>query len=168
MDGAAGLLPIDRAEMIAELRREIAMRREVYPRQVGKGRLTAEDADRRIAVLEAAIDVLEHSDPRRPPASAAPEVALVGELASRLTPAGLPLVEVGFAVDGGATIRTRLPRVDPMHPHSLRDARDRALDELRDAWRTVQRIQARQQREEAAHADAVGPDYPESEDESDG
>lgn len=43
------------ADVVAELRRELAMRQRVYPRWVASGKLTAKDMDRRIALLEEAI-----------------------------------------------------------------------------------------------------------------
>ena len=49
------LFAISRADKVAELKREIAMRRQVYGRQVAAGRMTQEKADRGIAVMEAII-----------------------------------------------------------------------------------------------------------------
>jgi len=40
------------AEKIAELRKEITMRKRVFPRWVADGRMKQADADRRIAILE--------------------------------------------------------------------------------------------------------------------
>lgn len=60
--GAGGvmndLLPVTTAEMIAEVEREIALRRRVYPRWVADKRLTSNKADRQIAIMEAVADVL--------------------------------------------------------------------------------------------------------------
>lgn len=47
--------PITRADMRAEITREIAMRRRVYARQVGLGRMDQATADRSIAVMEAVL-----------------------------------------------------------------------------------------------------------------
>jgi hypothetical protein len=46
-------------EMIAETKRELTMRRRVYPRLVGRGTMTAADAERRIAVMQIILDTLE-------------------------------------------------------------------------------------------------------------
>jgi hypothetical protein len=48
-----------RAEQIAEINREIALRKRVYPLWVKDGRLRQEKADRQIAQLKAAIIALE-------------------------------------------------------------------------------------------------------------
>lgn len=50
-------------EKLAEIEREIAMRRRVYPRDVQADRMTQAQADRRLAIMEA----VAH-DYRRPPA----------------------------------------------------------------------------------------------------
>jgi hypothetical protein len=47
------------ADVVAELRRELAMRQRVYPRWVASGKLTATDMQRRISLLEAAIALIE-------------------------------------------------------------------------------------------------------------
>jgi hypothetical protein len=47
------LLPITRVEILAELERELKMRREVFPRWVSAGKLKADVAERRIAIMEA-------------------------------------------------------------------------------------------------------------------
>ena len=44
---------ITREEKVAELRREIATRRRVYPSWINRGRIDRETADHRVAVLEA-------------------------------------------------------------------------------------------------------------------
>jgi hypothetical protein len=49
-------------EIIAELRREAAMRRRVFPDWVRSGRLKQADADRRIELMEAAISFIEDND----------------------------------------------------------------------------------------------------------
>lgn len=54
----ADLLPITVADQIAELERELKMRRRVYPRHITSGMLTQDKADRQIAVLESAIATL--------------------------------------------------------------------------------------------------------------
>jgi hypothetical protein len=42
-------------ELVDEAKREAFMRRRVYPRQVEQGRMTQEDADRRIDLMEAIV-----------------------------------------------------------------------------------------------------------------
>lgn len=46
-------------EQIAEARREVAMRRRVYSRQVGRGAMTQAEADQRIAAMEDIAATLE-------------------------------------------------------------------------------------------------------------
>jgi hypothetical protein len=53
------LLPITRADILAELRRELRMRERVYPRQVREGKMARATAARQITVLNAAIETLE-------------------------------------------------------------------------------------------------------------
>jgi hypothetical protein len=53
---------LGRAEQIAEISREIAVRKRVYPTWVKDGRLTQERADRQIALLEAV--VISLSEPK--------------------------------------------------------------------------------------------------------
>ena len=43
------------SEQIAEVGREIGLRRKVYPRLVGKGQLAPADADRQLARMSAAL-----------------------------------------------------------------------------------------------------------------
>jgi hypothetical protein len=56
-------------EQIAEVRREIVMRREVYPRQVSNGKLKQKVADYQLAcmgdVLATLLSVQEHQEPIR-------------------------------------------------------------------------------------------------------
>jgi hypothetical protein len=47
------------ADQIAEIEREIAMRRRVYPRMVGDGKMSQTKADIQIALMEAARDTLK-------------------------------------------------------------------------------------------------------------
>lgn len=47
------LLPITRNDMIAEIRREIAMRQRAYPRWVAAGKMSANKSRRQIAVMQA-------------------------------------------------------------------------------------------------------------------
>ena len=47
------------ADVVAELRRELKMRQRVYARWVATGKLTAADMASRIALLEAAIALIE-------------------------------------------------------------------------------------------------------------
>ena len=49
----------DRRMCVAELKREILVRKNVFPRWVINGRLTQENSDHRIACLERAIVFLE-------------------------------------------------------------------------------------------------------------
>ena len=63
----SGTLPIDLRAQLAEVEREIALRRRVYPRWVQIGRLSQAAADRQIAVMEAVLatargSILEKSD----------------------------------------------------------------------------------------------------------
>lgn len=50
--------PISLRDMAAECRREVEMRRHVYPKRVADGRMSQGACDRRIAVMEAAADYL--------------------------------------------------------------------------------------------------------------
>lgn len=52
------LFEITRENMLAEVEREIALRRRVYPGWVAKRQLTQERAERQIAVLEAVAALL--------------------------------------------------------------------------------------------------------------
>lgn len=47
------------ADQIAAVRREIALRRRVYPKWVEAGRMKAEAADREIAAMQAVLDTLQ-------------------------------------------------------------------------------------------------------------
>jgi hypothetical protein len=47
------------AEQIGEVKRELGMRRRVYPRYVAAGKADAQEAERRIAAMAAALDTLE-------------------------------------------------------------------------------------------------------------
>ena len=49
------MFPPTRAEVIAELERELKMRKQVFPRWVASKSLTQAEADKRIRLLEAAI-----------------------------------------------------------------------------------------------------------------
>lgn len=49
-------------EIVAELKRELAMRRRVFPDWVRSGRLKQVDSDQRIALMQAAIERLEAAD----------------------------------------------------------------------------------------------------------
>lgn len=53
------------ADQIAELRREVAMRRNVYPKRIGGGAMTQDDADRKIGAIEAAIATLRFIEQHR-------------------------------------------------------------------------------------------------------
>ena len=54
----ADLFPITLADEIAEVEREIDMRRVVYPRRVAAGKLAQDKADRQIEILECVLDRL--------------------------------------------------------------------------------------------------------------
>ena len=47
------------AELAAEARRELVLRKRVYPNRVHTGRMTAKQAQRQIALMEAIIERLE-------------------------------------------------------------------------------------------------------------
>lgn len=51
-------ITIPLADQLAEVRREIGMRRKAYPRWVSLGRMKQEQADRGIAAMEAVRDTL--------------------------------------------------------------------------------------------------------------
>jgi hypothetical protein len=53
-----GTLPIDPAAQLAEVEREVALRRRVYPRWVADGRMKQAAADRQIATMEAVAETL--------------------------------------------------------------------------------------------------------------
>jgi hypothetical protein len=53
------LLPVTLDDMIAELRRECRMRREVYARATSDGRMNRRAAARRIDVMDATLAYLE-------------------------------------------------------------------------------------------------------------
>ena len=50
------------AEQMAEVQRELALRKQVYPCLVRKGTLAAADATRQVAVLKAVLQTLELVD----------------------------------------------------------------------------------------------------------
>lgn len=54
----AELFPLTLGDLLAEARRELAMRRRVYPRQVAAGRLTQSKADEYIKRQEATLRLL--------------------------------------------------------------------------------------------------------------
>jgi len=51
--------PVTRDEMVEELRRELRLRRKVYPREIMTHRVSRPLAGRRIEIIEAAIALLE-------------------------------------------------------------------------------------------------------------
>lgn len=53
------LFPVSREEMIAEVKREIAMRKRVYPLWVADGKLKQDRAARQIKIMEAVLQTLE-------------------------------------------------------------------------------------------------------------
>jgi hypothetical protein len=58
------LLPVDLAEMISEVRRECAMRRQVYSNAVARGRMNRRQADRRIEIMDSILALLERQRAR--------------------------------------------------------------------------------------------------------
>ena len=60
---SAGLFPITLDDQIAAVRREIAMRERVYPRQVSAGRLRQTAADRELAAMRAVLETLLSLEP---------------------------------------------------------------------------------------------------------
>lgn len=58
LDLFGGTLPIDLAAQRAEIEREIALRRRVYPRWTEAGKMSHAAADRQIAVMEAVLETL--------------------------------------------------------------------------------------------------------------
>jgi hypothetical protein len=52
------MLPITLDDMLAEALREVELRKQVYARQVGAGKMRQERADRNIAVMSAIADQL--------------------------------------------------------------------------------------------------------------
>lgn len=55
------LFPVTLVEMIEEVRRECAMRRQVYPRLIAEKKMNRRHADRRIDVMDAVLRLLEAS-----------------------------------------------------------------------------------------------------------
>lgn len=53
------MMTIALTEQIAEVKREIAMRKRVYPRRIADARMTQEQADRQIAAMEAVLATLQ-------------------------------------------------------------------------------------------------------------
>jgi hypothetical protein len=56
---SADLFPVSVDVMVDEVRRELEMRRNVYPRQVAAHRMNARQADRRIEIMAALLAKLE-------------------------------------------------------------------------------------------------------------
>lgn len=50
-------------QVLAELRRELGMRRSLYPRWVAQGKLTQATADHRIEAIERTIEIIEEHCP---------------------------------------------------------------------------------------------------------
>lgn len=55
----AQLFPIELADEIAELQRELGMRKRVYADLVGTGRMNQAKADRQMAVMQSAVNRLK-------------------------------------------------------------------------------------------------------------
>lgn len=64
---ATEALVFDLAAQVAEIRREIAMRRRVYPRFVADERMSQAEATARIATMQAALVTLEALQAERDP-----------------------------------------------------------------------------------------------------
>lgn len=64
---ATEALVFDLAAQVAEIRREIAMRRRVYPRFVADERMSQAEATARIATMQAALATLEALQAERDP-----------------------------------------------------------------------------------------------------
>lgn len=58
-DLLSGIQPVTFAEMAEELRRELKMRRAVYPGQVQLKRMSQARADRQIEIMEAVLATIE-------------------------------------------------------------------------------------------------------------
>ena len=56
-------MPVDRRQVLEELKRELVMRRNVFPAWVKNGRLTQEVADHRITCMQEAIRLLTEEKP---------------------------------------------------------------------------------------------------------
>lgn len=83
----AELRELDLAAQVAEIRRELEMRRQLYPRFVREGKLSGAEASRRLHRLEAALETLMNASgvrvrgwasPRRRDAVADPGPLLAG------------------------------------------------------------------------------------------
>ncbi len=55
---SADLLPITLDDQIASVRREIALRERVYPRQVSNGRMSRQSAERELALMQSVLETL--------------------------------------------------------------------------------------------------------------
>lgn len=58
-DDMFGELPLDERMVLDELRRELLMRRNVYPKWIRNGKIDEETATRRIRCMELAIQYIE-------------------------------------------------------------------------------------------------------------
>jgi hypothetical protein len=56
--------PPTRAEILHEIARELAKRREVFPRWIADGKLKQDEADRRINRMQAGYDFIVREMPR--------------------------------------------------------------------------------------------------------
>jgi hypothetical protein len=52
----AEMFPINDQDKLGCLRREVKMRESVYPRWVGRGNMTQEEADRELRIMKAILD----------------------------------------------------------------------------------------------------------------
>lgn len=58
--------PPTRAEILAEIARELRIRREFYPRRIAEGKMKREVADVQISRLQAGYDFIMHNMPEEP------------------------------------------------------------------------------------------------------
>lgn len=153
MADGAQLFEVTLAEMIAEVDREVAMRREVYARRVADGRMRQETAERQIAVMEAVAKRLSGDtqdagalwDPSIPPIARA-----IATLITQLRKGGYDVVEIGAAqadspwcettnIPRGDIQRVRLKRVPDGDPQAVQAAAEDLALRMRMAWRIAER-----------------------------
>jgi len=61
------LFPVTTKEAIAELERELKLRRSVYPKFIDRGTLSKARADRQIAIVETIVEWLRQNPMEKPP-----------------------------------------------------------------------------------------------------
>jgi hypothetical protein len=57
------LFPVVKADMVACVKRELALRKRVYPRHVASGMMTQARADREIEVMQGVLRIIERLPP---------------------------------------------------------------------------------------------------------